>query len=319
MAAHAPRDELRISVAQFRPHWLSKAKTTAKLIETMATAASAGAELVVFPEACLSGYPFWICRTNGAAFEDPRQKRAYGQFLDAAIEIDGPEVAQLVEASRDLKIACITGSNERGRRVGRGTVYCTLLTIEPDHGLRRAHRKLMPTYDERLCWGIGDARDLSACQIGAAMVGGLNCWESWMPLARFALYRSGADVLVNLWPGNPVVLRDAARLAALEGRVWSVAASGVLSLADVPDDFEFKADLAKDGVDIIFQGGSMIIAPDGTVVAQAADGEESLLPYTLSLAAVREARHSVDPSGHYARSDLLKLEIVRSREDEPER
>ena len=316
MTSEETNDELPIAVAQFRPHWLDKRRTTGKIVETIAAAARGGARLVVFPETCLSGYPFWLCRTNGAAFEDVRQKRAYGQFLEAAVEIDGVEISRLVEASRVLKISCIVGINERGSRVGRGSIYCTLIMIDPKRGLRRAHRKLMPTHDERLCWSIGDARDLSACRIEGVMIGGLNCWETWMPMARHALYRSGTDVLVNLWPGNPAVSADAARFAAMEGRVWSVAASGVLSLADVPDDFEFKADLRRDGVDTIFTGGSKVISPDGEVVAAAADGVESLLSFTLSMKAVREARQSFDPSGHYARPDVLKLKVMRSRDDE---
>lgn len=310
------KDQLRIAAAQLRPVWLDKRRTADKVVATIAAAAKDGVELLAFPETYLAGYPFWICRTNGAAFEDPRQQRAYAQYLDAAVEIDSPLLAEIVEAARDFGVAVWLGMNERGRRAGRGTVYCTLATILPSHGLVGAHRKLVPTHDERLCWGFGDARDLRAHDVGDWRVGGLNCWENLMPLARSALYAEGADLHVSVWPGNPSVCKDAPRVAAMEGRMWSLAVSGLLSLDDVGDDFEFKADLAEQGVTTIFSGGSRIVDPSGQTVAQAPDGEETILVRDVSLEAVRAARMSFDPSGHYARDDVFTLSVTRRRAGE---
>ena len=174
----------------------------------------------------------------------------------------------------------------------------------------------MPTHDERLCWAPGDARDLRTHPFGPVLVGTLNCWENWMPLARYALYRGGEDIHVSLWPGNPAVCRDAARFAALEGRVWSVACSGVLFLADVPVDFEFHRDMASLGVDTIFAGGSMIINPQGIAVVAAEDGQDVMISADLGLAAVREARHSFDPTGHYARPDVFAFSVERRRTED---
>jgi nitrilase len=287
--------------------------TGKRVIEQISEASSQGISLLAFPEAALAGYPFWLCRTNGSAFDDRRQQRAYGHFLDAALESDSAILGEIVTAARDYRVSLYLGFNERGRRSGRGTVYCSLAVVDANRGLVGIHRKLMPTHDERLCWGIGDARDLRAHLIGSLRVGGLNCWENWMPLARFALYNDGEDLHVSVWPGNPSVAKGAPRLIAIEGRVWSVAASGVLSIEDVPDDFEFKQDLVAAGVTTIFSGGSRIITPHGTVVVAAADDKDEIISFEIDLALVREARQSFDPSGHYSRSDLFTLGIRRER------
>ena len=306
-------DSIRVGAVQFRPAWLKPRSTTERITAWIERAAADRVDLLAFPEVALSGYPFWICRTDGAAFEDRRQRRAYGQFLDAAVEVDGPEIAAIAEAARDLGVSVCLGVNERGSRTARGSVFCTAVTIDRERGVMGAHRKLMPTHDERLCWAAGDARDLRAHRFGPALVGTLNCWENWMPLARTALYADGEDIHLGLWPGNPAVCGDAARLVALEGRVWSVVSSGVLALADVPRDFEYHEDLSAAGLDEIFAGGSRILDPTGVTVASAADGVEEMIAHDLDLAAVREARHSFDPTGHYARPDVFELGIKRWR------
>lgn len=310
------KDRLKVAAAQLRPFWLDTRRTADKVVATIAAAGRDGVELLAFPETYLAGYPFWICRTNGAAFEDPRQQRAYAQYLDAAVEIASPLIREIEQAARDHKVAVWLGMNERGRRAGRGTVYCTLATFHPVKGLVGAHRKLVPTHDERLCWGFGDAKDLRAHDVGTWRVGGLNCWENLMPLARTALYAEGEDLHVSVWPGNPGVSKDAPRVAAMEGRMWSLAVSGLLSLDDVGDDFEFKKDLREQGVTTIFTGGSRIVDPAGETIARAPDGEEAILAREISLEAVRAARMSFDPCGHYARDDVFTLSVARRRAGE---
>lgn len=304
---------MKVAAAQLHPVWLDKRATAAKVIDTIHAAAAKGVELLAFSETYLAGYPFWICRTNGAAFEDPRQKRAYAQYLEAAVEIDSPLLADIAAAARDCKVAVWLGMSERGRRAGRGSVYCSLVTILPEKGVVGAHRKLMPTHDERLCWGLGDAKDLRAHDVGDWRVGGLNCWENQMPLARAALYADGEDLHVNVWPGNPEVSADSPRIVATEGRVWSLAASGLMSIDDVADDFEFKKDMVDAGVSTIFRGGSRIVDPNGNTVIRAEDGVEGIIAWDIDLAAVRGARMSFDPSGHYARDDVFRLSIERRR------
>lgn len=304
---------LHIGVAQLRPAWNNKAKTTEIVIGAMREAAERGIEVLAFSETFLSGYPFWVCRTNGAAYEDARQQRAYAQFLEAAAELDGPELRQIAEAARDLRICVYLGVNERGARAGRGTVWCTLVTISATAGILGAHRKLMPTYDERLCWGIGDAHGLRCHELGGFRIGGLNCWENWMPLARNALYEDGEEIHFSVWPGNAGVTHDLPKLIAHEGRVWSASACGLLSQRDIPEDFEFYPDFVAAGLDVIFSGGSMILAPDQSLVAQMAPGEAGIISAVVDAAALGRARQNFDVAGHYARPDIFEVAIRRAR------
>jgi len=304
---------MKLGIAQLAPIWLNKAATTKLIIQQIEMAAAQGIELLAFSETFLSGYPFWVCRTNAAAFEDQRQQRAYGQFLEEAVEISGPEIEAITQACRDFKVGVYLGVNERGSRAGRGTVWCTLVTIHPQKGMLGAHRKLMPTHDERLCWGAGDAQDLRTHEFGAFRVGGLNCWENWIVPARMALYQDGEDVHISIWPGNASVTRNLPQLVAHEGRVWSASVCGLLSMSDVPSDFEYYNDLIADGTDVIFSGGSMIISPDQKIVAEIAAGIAGIASYDIDMGSIREARHNFDPAGHYSRPDIFALEVRRNR------
>lgn len=304
---------MRIGAAQLRPAWLNKKKTTQKIVAAIEEAGRTGIELLAFSEAFLAGYPFWICRTNGADFDDPLQKRAFSQFLDAAVEVPSDEIEEIEAAARDNKVSVYLGINERGRESARGSIYCSLLAIHAEKGLLGVHRKLVPTFDERLCWAHGDAHGLRVHQFGEFRVGGLNCWENWMPLSRFALYAGGEDVHVSVWPGNAAVSNNATQLIALEGRVWSLSATGLLSLSDVPSDFALFDTLRESGVDEIFTGGTQIVDPRGQVVAAAPPGQEAIIWFDADLDTVRQERRNLDPSGHYNRPDIFHVSVDRSR------
>lgn len=304
---------MKIAAAQVRPVWLDKSATVAKAIALIEEAAREGARLVAFPEAFVSGYPFWLCRTDAAAFGDKRQGEAYARFLDAAVEAESKEIADIVAAARDNRISVIMGMNERGRQAGRGSIYCSILKVDGETGLLGIHRKLVPTHDERLCWAQGDAKDLRTYRMAGMEVGALSCWENWMPMARFTLYGGGEELHVSLWPGNAVVAETIVSAIAREGRVWSLSVHGLLSLDDIPDDFPLKADMAADGVDRIFRGGSSLVAPDGAVVAEPAIDVEGLIYHDVDLAAVRASRQMFDPAGHYHRPDIFQLNVRRER------
>ena len=306
---------MKIAAAQIRPKWLDKQGTIAIVIETIAQASALGIDLVAFPEAFVSGYPFWLCRTDGAAFDNPRQGEAYAQFLEASIEADSAELHRVVEAARDYGVSVYLGMNERGRTNGRGTLHCALAAIDAKAGLLGIHRKLMPTHDERLCWGLGDAHDLKSHEIGGFRVGGLCCWENWMPLARFALYAGGEDLHISVWPGNAVVAEAIVETVAREGRVWSLSVHGLLSMDDVPDDFVFKQDLVAAGYDTIFRGGSSLVDPSGKVVIPPAIGAEGLISFDIDHATIARQRQAFDVSGHYHRPDVFQLTIDGSRFD----
>ncbi|MEV8633844.1 carbon-nitrogen hydrolase family protein [Streptosporangium sp. NPDC051023] len=298
---------MRIAAAQARCPWLDPAAGTAKVLDLLGKAAADNVELLAFPETFLSGYPFWVEHTGGARFNDPEQKRAYAAYLDAAVELDGPELRTVTEAVRDLGVFTYLGITERAR----GTVYCTLVAISPEQGVVGAHRKLMPTHEERLVWGSGDGHGLRVHRVGGLNVGGLNCWENWMPLARQALYAQGEDVHVSVWPGSTRLTTDITRFIAMEGRVYSLAAGALFSYADLPSGFPFRDELAERGSRC--DGGSAIAGPDGEWIVPPVSGEERLVIADADPAVVRGERQSFDPVGHYSRGDVFRVEVDRRR------
>lgn len=306
---------MRIAAAQARPVWLDAGATTKKVVKWVEDAAAQQVELLAFPETFLSGYPFWLEFTNGSHFGDVAQQKAYAAYLDAAVTSDGPELAQVTEAARDLGVFVCLGITERGTRSATGTVFSTMVAVDPAAGIVGIHRKLMPTFEEKLIWGMGDGNGLRTHRVGAARVGGLNCWENWMPQARHALYADGEDIHVSTWPGNPGNTTDIVRFIAIEGRVWSLAANGLLSLDDVPRDFPLYDALAETGPTVIRSGGSAIAAPDGSWVVEPVADEERLIVADIELSAVREARQTLDATGHYSRPDVFEVRVDRRRRE----
>jgi nitrilase len=304
---------MRIAAAQLRPAWLDSAGTTKRTLNALEQAAAQDVDLVAFPETWLAGYPFWLDRTDGARFDDARQKAAYGYYLDAAVEADGPEVASVVEAVRDLGVFTYLGLAERGSASARGTVFATLLAVDPARGVVSHHRKLVPTFEERLVWGPGDGFGLRVHEVGGLRVGGLNCWENWMPQARHALYAGGEDLHVSVWPGSARLTQDITRFIAKEGRVWSLAAGGLLQLDDVPADFPFREMLEGQGETVFETGGSAVAAPDGTWLVPPVEHTEGLVVADIDVGAVRRERQNFDPTGHYGRPDVFSVSVDRRR------
>ncbi|MFI9505281.1 carbon-nitrogen hydrolase family protein [Nocardia sp. NPDC052566] len=300
---------MRIAAAQARPAWLDPAAGTKIVIDRLTEAAAAGVDLVAFPETFLSGYPIWLAPTGGARFDDPAQKAAYAYYLDAAVTLDGPHLAAVREAVADLGVFCYLGITERVR----GTVYCTLVAIDPARGLVGAHRKLMPTHEERMVWGIGDGHGLRAHDVGEFRVGGLSCWENWMPQARHALYADGTTLHISTWPGAVRNTEDITRFIAMEGRVYSLAVGAVLDYADVPSDFPLRDELLALDTPAGYNGGSALAHPDGQWLIEPVAGDERLLIADIDRGEVARARQNFDPTGHYARPDIFTVTVDRRR------
>lgn len=304
---------MRVAAVQLAPVLLDRAATLARVVERTREAAAAGARLAVFPETVLPGYPTWLARTHGAAFDDPLQKRLHARYLEGALELPGPELEALREVAAEHAMTLVVGVAERGTASGRGTLWATALWVHPD-GRWLAHRKLVPTYEERLAWGPGDGHGLVVQEVDGWRVGALNCWENWMPAARMALYAQGEELHLSLWPGSPGLTRDISRHTAREGRVYVVAASGVLREGDLPADLPAREELVASAPEgVLHTGGSRALAPDGAELGALDDPDEGVLVVELDRERLLAERQNFDPAGHYHRPDVFRLEVDRRR------
>ena len=274
-------------------------------LRAIAEAAQAGARLVAFPETWLPGYPAWldVCRDAGL-WDDARVKAIYRRHHEQSITVPGPEVEALARAAKQHDIAIVMGAVERvAAGPGHGTLYNILLTIGSDGALLNHHRKLMPTHTERLVWGLGDARGLQAVDTTAMRVGGLICWEHWMPLARQAMHESREQVHVAAWPHVKEMNLVASRHYAFEGRCFVLCTGAVMRGASLPA--ELDAVVAR--VDWVLRGGACVIAPDGSFVTEPIYDKPQLMVTEIDLGKITEEAMVLDVTGHYSRPDLLRL------------
>lgn len=299
---------------QLAPVWLDRAATIAKVVARMREAAAQGAQLVTFGEALIPGYPFWIEHTDGARFESPVQKALHAHYLDQAVQIERGDLEDITSACASLGVAAVIGCIERPPDRGGHSAYATLVYIDQAGVIRSVHRKLMPTYEERLSWAPGDGHGLRTHALGAFTVGALNCWENWMPLARTALYAQGEDLHVAIWPGGMHNTGDITRFIAREARSYVVSVCGVLRRSDIPEGVP-HGDLLRERMPaVIANGGTCIAAPDGQWVEPPLADEERIVLATLDHARVREERQNFDAVGHYSRPDVLQLVVNRERQ-----
>ena len=305
---------MRIAVAQIAPILLDREATTRKIIDWIARAAEAGAALVAFGETILPAYPLWLCRTDAARFEDRDQKELHALYLDQAVSIADRHLAPITDAARKNKIAVVLGIAERAADRGGHTIYCSRVMIDAAGEILSVHRKLMPTYEERLAWGTGDGSGLVTHRVGEFTVGGLNCWENWMPLARAALYAAGENLHIMLWPGCLRLTQDITRFVAKESRSFVVSACGLIRASDVPDGVPLREKFCE-SEDVFYDGGSCVAGPDGNWIIEPQVGAEGLFSVDLDISRVLEERQNFDPVGHYARPDVLRLIVDRRRQD----
>lgn len=302
---------MKVAAIQAAPVYLDAAATTDKALGLLREAASAGAELCAFPEVYISGYPAWF-RAPFLSGDDDLLKLGHVAYLQGAIAAGGPELAAIAEEASNLGVFVYMGFLERTR--SGGSVYASLAAIHPDRGILSVHRKLKPTFHERLIWSDGDGHGLQVHDWKELRVGGLNCYENWLPLARQAMYAQGEQLHVATWPGDLSVTEHISRFIAMEGRVYVVSVSGVLRAGDIPDTFPLRQQVVERG-EIINDGGSMIVAPDGSVIAGPVIDEESILYAEVLEERVMGERLRLDPAGHYSRTDVLRLRINRDRLD----
>ncbi len=305
---------LKIGMAQIAPVWLNKTATTEKIIESIKSAAREDCELVVFGEALLPGYPFWLSLTNSSAFDSKVQKEIHAHYIRNALSPDKGDLDSICEAAKENSIAIYLGTIERAANRGGHSLYCTLVYIDTNGIIQSMHRKLQPTYEERLSWSPGDGHGLKVHPLKEFTLGGLNCWENWMPLPRAALYGLGENLHIAVWPGAKRNTVDITRFIAKESRSFVVSVSGLMSLSDFPSDTPHLDVILKSAPEVLADGGSAIAGPDGEWIVEPVINKEGIFTAELDFNRVLEERQNFDPSGHYSRPDVTKLVLNRNRQ-----
>jgi nitrilase len=305
---------LTVGLAQMAPYWLDRARTLEKAAAWVERAADAGCGLVAFGEALVPGYPFWVELTDGARFNSPLQKAIFAEYAEQAVQPEAGHLNAVCAAAARRKIAVYLGCIERAVSRGGHSLYCSLVFIDANGRIGSVHRKMMPTYEERLVWSTGDGHGLQTHAVGAFHAGGLNCWENWMPLSRTALYAQGEDLHIAVWPGSTRNTRDITRFIAQESRSYVASVSGLMRRADIGGDSEWRRAMSQAAPEVMADGGSCLAGPDGEWVIAPAGTEETLLTATIDFRRVLEERHNFDAAGHYARPDVTRLKVDRRRQ-----
>jgi len=295
--------KVKVAAAQLTPAYLNKEKTIDKACEAIGEAANQGARLIVFPEVFISGYPDWVWlvpNSKGAMLN-----QLYIRLYESATYEGDPALTRIAEAARENAIHVIIGAHERNSEGSNGSLYNSYFFFNENGEMEGKHRKLIPTGGERLVWGQGDGRSLRVYDTPIGKIGGLICWENFMPLARNRLYESGIQIwAAPTWDKSENWLLSMRHIAR-EGGVFLISVCMPLKKEDIPDELEFKS-LYPEDREWISTGQSCIIGPNGKILAGPAEAEEKILYADLDFADILAAKRSFDVAGHYARPDLFE-------------
>jgi len=301
------REPVTVACAQLEPVILDRDATIEKLAAGAAEIAARGARLAVFPEAFIPAYPSSTWARALAGWAEEGAKEAFALLAREAVEIPGPAERRLGEIAREHELWLVTGVTERDP-ARPGTLYNSLLYHSPEGELALKHRKLVPTNHERLVWGPGDGGGLRALDTPIGRLGGLICWENYMPLARFALYESGVELYIASTADDGEAWQSTLVHIARESRAFVISPSHFQRASAYPDDFPLRKLL--EGHDVIGRGGSAVLAPDGSYLAGPLYDEEGVLYAELDPARLDAERQRFDAAGHYHRPDVLRLDVT---------
>jgi len=298
----------KLAIVQEAPAFLDKKATLKKAVTLVGKAAAQGAELIVFPEAFIPGYPAWIWRLRpGSDFSLSEQLHA--RLLDNAVNLKSDDLAPLRAAAKKHRATIVCGIDERDGELSQATLYNTVVVIGPEGELLNRHRKLMPTNPERMVWGFGDATGLKVVETPCGRVGSLICWENFMPLARYALYAQGIEIYIaptydsgDGWIGT---MQHIAR----EAKCWVVGSGTALKASDFPQDLPGKSTLYPDPKAWVNPGDSVVVAPGGEIVAGPLRNEQGILYAEIDSQRTGIAKRALDITGHYARPDIFQLHV----------
>ena len=306
----------KLALVQKAPVFLNSHLSTQEAIQHIAEASNNDADIIVFGEGWLSGYPAWIDYSIHMGCWDQKEiKEAWAEMYTDAIEIPGEEIKLLQKAASDHSKYVVIGTNEAIKRgKGNGSLYNTLLIIDPSGEIAVHHRKLMPTFNEKLIHAYGDAHGLKTINTPHGNIGGLICWEHWMPLTRQAMHDEGEDIHFGLWPAVKSSHKLASRHYAFEGRCYVVAMGQILHKKSIPEYLQLKESVMNNGSKYLLDGGSCVIDPNGNFILEPQYEREEIIYVDLPpLKELYTERMNLATSGHYQRPDVFTFKVDKRR------
>ena len=303
--------QVKVAVVQAAPMLFNREATVEKACQLTRDAAAQGAELVLLPESFIPAYPRGLSFGTVVGSRSPEGRKTWERYWAHSVEVPGPATEALCAAAREAGVFLVVGITERESQTSRGTLYCSLLYIGPDGRLLGVHRKLKPTGSERLIWGEGDGGGLKVYETAVGRVGGLICWENYMPLARMALYSQGVEVYLAPTADARETWQATLRHIACEGRCFVLGCNQFVTKSMYPADLAGLEDL-DDQPEVMSRGGSAIVSPLGEVLAGPLYDREGMLLAELDLSEIVRARYDFDVVGHYARPDVFEYAVRRA-------
>ncbi|GGG59656.1 carbon-nitrogen hydrolase family protein [Paenibacillus radicis (ex Gao et al. 2016)] len=306
--------QVHVAVVQSAPQLFDKQSAMDKIVSMTREAAGQGAQLVVFPEVFLPGYPRGLSFGARVGSRTTEGRKDFERYWESAIEVPGAETDIFGELAKELGVYLVIGVVERDQEYSKGTLYNTMLYVGPEGGLLGKHRKLVPTGSERLLWGQGDGSTLTVIDTPFGRIGGLICWENYMPLARTAMYAQGIDLYIAPTADARDTWQSTIRHIACEGRCFVISCNQYATKASYPDDLSCYADI-EDDEEILSRGGSAIVGPLGEYVVKPLYDQEGIMMSTLDLSQIAQSRFDFDAVGHYSRPDVFQL-VVNDKKQE---
>jgi len=310
------KKSIKIGIVQSGPEYLDIQKSMDKAISLIEEAVGKGAELVVFGETWLSGYPAWLDHCPEAAlWNHEPTKEVFANMYQNSIVVPGKETKVFCDLARTHHIVICMGVNEIVETgIGNGTIYNSLVFFDANGKIVNHHRKLMPTFTEKMVYGIGDAHGLKASETHLGRIGGLICWEHWMPLTRQAMHNSGEHIHIAVWPWVHEMHQITSRHYAFEGRCFVVAVGQIMRVKQFPGELKLPEHLKDKPEELVLKGGSCIVAPDGKYILEPQfDKEGVFIKEITDVEQIFKERMTLDTSGHYSRLDIFNFSFNSER------
>ena len=298
----------KIAIVQEAPVFLNKQATIEKACNLINEASKNGAELIIFPETFIPGYPAWIWRLRPGG--DWRvNEEIHKKLLANSVDVNSDDLIPICNAAKKNKVTVVCGLHERDDQHSQATIFNSVVTIDNQGNIANRHRKLMPTNPERMVWGFGDGSGLKITDTPVGKIGSLICWENFMPLARYSLYAQGVELYIAPTYDSGDASIGTMQHIAREGRCWVLCCGVAIETSDIPADLPNRDNLYSDDEKWVNPGDSLVVAPGGEIIAGPMHQEKGILYAEVDAEQARTAKRALDVSGHYSRPDIFQLQV----------